>query len=51
MLEEEYWYIHKINGYINGTETFNKEIEDVNDLITALTEERRSQGYNVTSAG
>lgn len=51
VLEEEYWYIHKINGYINGTETFNKEIEDVNDLITALTEERRSQGYNVTSAG
>lgn len=51
VLEEEYWYIHKINGYINGTEKFNKEIEDVNDLITALTEERRSQGYNVTSAG
>lgn len=51
VLEEEYWYIHKLNGYINGSETFDKEIENTNDLIEALAEERRSQGYNVTSAG
>lgn len=51
VLEEEYWYIHKLNGYINGSDTFDKEIEDTNDLIEALAAERRSQGYNVTSAG
>lgn len=52
VLNEEYWYLNKMNGYLNGTTTFNKEIKDTQDLLTALAENYESTtGQRASSAG
>lgn len=51
VLDEEFWYINKINGYINGTEELDREITNANDLMNALVQQRAEEGFSVTSAG
>lgn len=52
VLGEEYWYLNKLNGYINGTTAFNKEVKNTQDLLMALAEDYESTtGQRASSAG
>lgn len=52
VLGEEYWYLNKLNGYVNGTTSFNTEVKNTQDLLTALAEGYESTtGQRASSAG
>lgn len=51
ILQEQYWYLSKLEGFVNGTQDLNDTIQNANDLMTALQDDARREGIEVTNEG
>lgn len=51
ILQEEYWYLSKLEGFLNGTQELNETIQNAADLMTALQQDARMAGIHVTNEG